>query len=88
MAIYILSDPFAARIKIGYTNNLQRRIKTHLTSNPGLVVLATMEMGDRATEKALHRVLRGHRCSGTAEWYRDSPVARKVLGEILERLGC
>jgi hypothetical protein len=83
MPVYILSDRPNNRIKIGYTANVAKRLQTHRTSNPGLELIAVIEEGDRNAEKALHRLMGGHRCSGTTEWYRDSAIVRQVLGRVL-----
>lgn len=84
MPVYILTDQ--QRIKIGYSANPDRRIKTHLSSHPGLAVLAIVPEGDRRMEQALHRLLNGHRCAGTTEWFWDNPTTREVLGNVLGRL--
>lgn len=84
MPVYILSDQ--QRIKIGYSANPQGRIKTHLSSHPGLEVLAIIPEGDRRMEQALHRLLGGHRYVGTTEWFWDTPKTRQALKKVLERL--
>lgn len=86
MAVYVLSDSSHQRIKIGYSATPQKRIKTHLTSNPGVEVLAVIEHGDRRMEKSLHRLLDGHRCSGTTEWFWNSAEVRKVMEAVLGRV--
>lgn len=88
MAVYILCDSGNNRLKIGYSRNIKDRLKTHATSNPDLEVLALIEQGDRRTEKALHRLAKGHRVSGTTEWYIDSPKLRQVLLRVSEQLNC
>jgi hypothetical protein len=82
MAVYVLSDRPNNRLKIGYTANLPKRLQTHRTSNPGLEVFAVLEEGDRNAEKAIHRLMQGHRISGTTEWYRDSAIVRQVLARV------
>lgn len=86
MPVYILTDASDRRLKIGYSATPAKRIQTHRTSNPGIEVLAVLEHGDRRMEKALHRLLRGHRCSGTTEWYWDRKEVRSVLDGVMGRV--
>jgi T5orf172 domain len=82
MPVYILSDHPNNRLKIGYTANVAKRLQTHRTSNPGLELVAVLEDGDRNAEKAIHRLMQGHRISGTTEWYRDSAIVRQALARV------
>jgi hypothetical protein len=82
MPVYILSDRPNNRLKIGYTANLTKRLQTHRTSNPGLEVVAVLEDGDRNAEKAIHRLMQGHRIGGTTEWYRDLAIVRRMLARV------
>lgn len=86
MPVYILTDASHSRIKIGYSATPVQRIQAHRTSNPGVEVLAVLEQGDRRMEKALHRLLRGHRCAGATEWYWDGAEVRRVLAGVLARV--
>lgn len=61
-------------LKIGYTNNLAKRIANYETDNPNFIVLDTKE-GTTSDEKILHKLCQPwlHR----NEWFKDVPEVRK-----------
>ena len=47
-------DQFERRLKIGYTDNLENRLKAYQTTNPDFILLQTRE-GDTTIESYLHK---------------------------------
>lgn len=64
--IYVLKCHNA--VKIGKTNNLDRRIREHKTSNP-FIILVYKKMCAQKYEKYLHRKLSGCLIEGATEWF-------------------
>ena len=69
--VYFIQAEEGGPIKIGYTNNLARRLYALRTGHPSrLRVLATIA-GDRATEQTTHSAFSEERINGS-EWFRPS----------------
>lgn len=71
--IYVLK--FNKAVKIGKTNNLDRRIKQHKTSNPFSTLIYTKSC-DEKYEKYIHKKLKNYLIEGSTEWfeYYDSII--------------
>ena len=61
-------DQFEKRLKIGYTDNLENRLKAYLTTNPDFILLQTME-GDITIESYLHKKFEKYRYKDSKEWF-------------------
>ena len=61
-------DQFERRLKIGYTDNLENRLKAYLTTNPDIILLQTRE-GDTSLESYLHKKFEKYRYKDSKEWF-------------------
>lgn len=83
--IYFIKSYCNKYIKIGYTTDIQRRLKELQTASPKrLKVLGTLEGGTQL-EAGLHELFKKHRVEG--EWFRNSSKEMKSL-QILLTGGC
>lgn len=57
-----------ALVKIGFTTDVEQRVKQLQTASPLSLKLLEVTIGTQAVEAFLHRVLRRHRIRG--EWFR------------------
>lgn len=64
------------RIKVGFADNVERRLKEFRTAIPSFVRLGSME-GSRGHERAIHLALKDYRIEG--EWFEDCPFVRSFL---------
>lgn len=78
--VYFLRS--GAYIKIGWTGNLKRRMRTH---SPDSVLLATMP-GTREDEAHLHRRFAVHRTHGR-EWYAMVPALTDHIAAVVREHG-
>lgn len=81
MAVYIVEAVGTELVKIGFSSDPERRVKSMRTQCPfPIEVLACVE-GDRVREKLFHRKFRHLRTSG--EWFKKTPEVvafAKALG--------
>ena len=61
-------DQFEKRLKIGYTDNLENRLKAYLTTNPDFILLQTRE-GDIGLECYLHKKFEKYKYPKGNEWF-------------------
>ena len=61
-------DQFERRLKIGYTDNLENRLKAYLTTNPDFMLLQTRE-GDTIIESYLHKKFEKYKYKDSKEWF-------------------
>lgn len=61
-------EQFEKRLKIGYTNNLEDRLGSYLTTNPDVILLQTLE-GGMSTESYLHKKFEKYRYKDSREWF-------------------
>ena len=61
-------DQFEKRLKIGYTDNLDNRLKAYLTTNPDFILLQTRE-GDITIESYLHKKFEKYKYKDSKEWF-------------------
>lgn len=61
-------DQFERRLKIGYTDNLENRLKAYLTTNPDFILLQTRE-GDITIESYLHKKFEKYKYKDSKEWF-------------------
>ncbi len=64
-------------LKIGYTSNLENRLKHYHTHNPNFEILYTRK-GDKKDEHYLHKLLSKYKID-SSEWYKYSPYIIKVF---------
>ena len=68
-SIYVLHDADNHAYKIGFTTALDKRKRTHKTSNPFLELVMQFDCKRIENEQLLHRQLKKFRVTGTSEWY-------------------
>ena len=61
-------DLFEKRLKIGYTDNLENRLKAYSTTNPDYILLQTRE-GDTTVESYLHKKFEKYKYKDCREWF-------------------
>lgn len=69
-------------VKVGWTRDLERRIKSYGASVEVLVYYP----GTRDDETALHRQLRPALAKGR-EWYEDGPIVQRFIDDALKQYG-
>lgn len=69
-------------VKIGFSNDIPRRLKELQAANPELITLVGAVPGTMALEHAIHRKLRAHRCEGGSEWYRMSTFVMDFVKDL------
>ncbi|WAH36973.1 GIY-YIG nuclease family protein [Alicyclobacillus dauci] len=75
--IYFIQQAETGYIKIGYTKNIERRLKQLQADSPSeLVVLATFD-ATQSHELRIHKNF-GH-CRVNGEWYNDCPEIRALM---------
>ena len=74
--IYLLKS--GKFLKIGFTSNIENRIKQYKTHNPDILVLSMME-GTREDEKKLHTLCKQWKYD--TEWFYYNP---KIIDLFLE----
>jgi hypothetical protein len=70
----------AGRIKVGFADNVERRLKEFRTAIPSFVRLGSME-GTRGHERAIHQALAAYRLEG--EWFKDCAFVRNFLTQAM-----
>lgn len=76
--IYFIQGECGGPIKIGYTTDLENRIKKLQTGYPDRLQLLLAFPGNKQFEQAIHKQFEQYRLNG--EWFRPAP-------EVLQRIG-
>lgn len=66
-------------LKIGYTDNLARRVCQYKTHNPNFQVEDSME-GTKDTEKQIHKLIKEYQYQG--EWFKDCTQVRNIWNDF------
>lgn len=77
--IYFVQALTGGPIKIGYTENVWKRLNTLRSSNAQYLILLGVMEGDRQMERRIH----GWFKKVNGEWFQDSPQLREFI-----RLNC
>lgn len=80
--IYIISNGLG-HYKIGFSENIKKRVKSLQTSNSKTLTLVKTFSGDLDTEKRLHKLLKEYNTTG--EWYKKN-VVEIVNQELINSL--
>lgn len=83
--VYFIQCRLTDRIKIGVTDNIERRWRVLRSSVPTPVELLGAAEGDEEAEKALHDRLDEHRVKG--EWFDATAEVLEVVGASIEQTG-
>lgn len=76
--IYFITARDVGRVKIGWSENPDERLKQLQTGCPGKAVIeATVPGADREMERALHAAFRPWRTHG--EWFELSPIVEMAI---------
>ena len=81
MAVYFIQNTTTRSIKIGWTDNLPRRLKALQTSCEHELILLCSVSGGRELERSVHRRLASHHIRG--EWFRNAPEVVQVVSEMV-----
>lgn len=73
----------SGRIKIGFTRNVDGRLKTLSTGAPDVLNLLASVDGSRNFEQAIHAKLAKHRIKG--EWFSDCQKVRDLMAAVVAR---
>lgn len=76
---YIL---IADRIKIGYSIDVKRRLRSYPPDSP----LLAMHPGTKLLESEMHAKFAGSKAAGR-EWFLDTPELRQHIKEVIEQFG-
>lgn len=66
------------KLKIGYSNNVQKRLRTFLTGNPDITLLS-FKPGTKQDETNLHKLCKDWHV--TNEWYLDTPEVHEIFNK-------
>ena len=79
-AIYFITMGMSGVLKIGFSTNLDARLKSLKTSSPTKIVLLLVINGTMAEERALHKRFASDRVQG--EWFRFSDEIRGFIQTV------
>lgn len=84
--VYFIQAATGGPIKIGSTNNLEKRLADLQTASPiELLVIGVCDPPFDGFEKWLHSTLVGYRIRG--EWFEDDPGLRQVMQSYVRKAG-
>lgn len=78
--IYFIQGENGGPIKIGYTKDIEQRLKELQTGYPDILKLLIAFPGNHEYEKALHRQLKLYRLNG--EWFKPDPAVFRKINEL------
>jgi hypothetical protein len=70
--VYFLKDKITGLIKVGFTSNIERRIKQLRTSNLNLELIYVLENSTMLVEQSLHSFFKTDRID--LEWYLSDRI--------------
>ena len=68
-------------LKIGYSNDVKKRLQNYITHNPDIVLLDTIE-GDESIEKMLHNLCKEFKLNNKQEWFHLNPFIIDVWNSL------
>lgn len=81
--VYVLAGSLDSNVKIGITNNLDRRLREHSTALPtAYYVHAFPARNPARCERLLHQALAGVRVHQNREWFATSGADRRALRRL------
>jgi hypothetical protein len=84
--LYLISDDEGygegVHVKIGFTTDVEERLRTLQTGNPKELNIQGLFNGDRDTEKELHELFEAFHVRG--EWYRYCTPFVQLMTEWIE----
>jgi len=78
--VYFIQGVHGGPIKIGYSNNLKRRLSVLQTSYPDKLHIIAYIPATQKFEHKLHKDLKRHRLYG--EWFSPTPEVLQVISEV------
>lgn len=81
--IYVLKCQDA--VKIGYSSDVDKRIKAHQTSNPFIEFVIKYE-APKWSEKFIHKKLNSHLKSGCTEWFNYFDGIYSVIDDLINEV--
>ena len=82
MSIYFVQIEGGGPVKVGYANDVRRRLADLQTASFQRLRLVASMPGDRAAEAEVHKRLNHLRIRG--EWFRPDPEMWEVLGDLTD----
>lgn len=68
-------------LKIGYSQDIKKRLQNYSTHNPDIVLLDTID-GDESMEKMLHNLCKEFRLNNKQEWFHLNPFIIDVWNSL------
>lgn len=68
-------------LKIGYSQDIKKRMQTYSTHNPDIALLDTIE-GDESLEKFVHNLCKEFRVNNKQEWFHLNPFIIEVWNSL------
>jgi hypothetical protein len=78
--VYFIHDPATSRIKIGFSANVEKRLRTLQTGSSSTLAILGKTRGTDADERAFHQRFAAHRVGG--EWFHASPELVSFIAEV------
>jgi hypothetical protein len=80
--VYFIHDGERNAVKIGWSDEPEKRLKTFMAANPGsLILLATIE-GGACEERQLHRHFDHLRVEGRREWFHCTAELLNCINDL------
>lgn len=81
--IYFIQQGDSGPIKIGYTNNISKRINALQSSSPEKLHLLGAIEGDKDRERVLQKFFHAHKMQG--EWFKPAPMVLNYIFGLIAR---
>lgn len=78
--VYFLHDPSTQRIKIGFSSNVEKRVRGLQTGSSSTLAILGKMKGTAEDERSLHQRFGAHRVSG--EWFHAAPELTAFVAEV------
>jgi hypothetical protein len=78
--VYFLHDPSTSRIKIGFSANVEKRMRSLQTGSSSALVLLGKMVGTDEDERSLHQRFQAHRVGG--EWFHAVDELVAFINEV------
>lgn len=82
-SVYFLLHEATQQLKVGFSKDWNKRVKTHRSSTPGLLSLLGIMSGDQQLERCVHEELRPYRVPGHREWFFYADEVKQYVETIL-----
>ena len=80
MIYFLKENSRYGKVKIGYSNNIKKRLESLQVANSNELLVLLVANGGQRAEKGLHHKFKSLRVRG--EWYKPAPELMKFIDEI------